>query len=429
MSRYVAIAVAVALVAVGILAVYLFLELGESNDQLAATRTTLASTQTDLTNTQSTLTTTQTTLQETSVVLDAQKEANTTLQAENAGLDASLADALAANAEFAATNDGLKAENADLHQGLRAASDLAQRTRIQLNSLETDYEALTLMHSEVSDKYQTLSDSVATVTVLEATADRLRQEIAELRTLRQPLILGAGDWSRSGFSCTGSMEPKITCLDEATWIYDFQPEDIVVGATIAYAPACWRDQDDPDIDRGVAHRVMEIEIRDGVHYYWPKGDNNREADGCWVPHTDVRGYISELHKNARPENAELRGYVNEARADLDETEEALDAAWATLEERRVEYRAIIDRYCGVGVLPHNCTLPDHQYNEAIAVWRDLQFDRWRYDTALAQYDGALEYWTCWRDTARSAERPYPGVAPLFPHCIPPLVILPPPPIV
>ena len=383
MSRYFAIAAAVVLVAVGVLAVYLLLELGESNDQLAATRTTLASTQTNLDNTQGTLATTQTTLQETSVALDAQKEANTTLRAENAGLGASLVDALDANAEFAAANDGLKIENADLTQSLSEATDFARETGLQLNSLKSTHEALTLRHNELILEHRTFSATVASLDELEAQAEKLREQIKELETLREPLILGEGDWYRTGFKCTGSMEPVITCLDEATWIHDFEPEAIVVGATIAYSPACWEDRDDPEI-RGVAHRVMNIEIRDGVHHYWTKGDNNPEADGCWIPYTDVRGYISEIHRNARPENAQLRQHVNDARADFVEARAALDAALATLEEHRREYREIIDRYCGVGVLPHNCTLPDHQYNEAIASWRDLQFARWEYDIALSE---------------------------------------------
>ena len=108
------------------------------------------------------------------------------------------------------------------------------------------------------------------------------------------------------------MEPKLTCLDSATWLEDFRPQDIVVGATISFqGRAC--SSDFPSGVR-IAHRVLDIRVVNGVYEYWPQGDANERPDGCWVPQTAVNGYIIEIHKNTRPENAMLRDNVNAARA-------------------------------------------------------------------------------------------------------------------
>ena len=223
-------------------------------------------------------------------------------------------------------NDGLSVENAGLTQSLKEATDLAEETGLQLTSLKSAYEALNRRHGELAIEHQTLKASVATLAELERQAEGIREQIKELEALREPLILGPGGRYRGGLRCTGSMEPAITCLDEATWVADFQPEAIVVGATISFAPDCWGGD-------GAAHRVVDVKVEDGVYYYWPKGDNNSEADGCWVPHTDVLAYITEIHRGVRPENAELRQHVNSAKAAFDEALAAVEAAWATMEER------------------------------------------------------------------------------------------------
>ena len=285
--------------------------------------------------------------------------------------------------------------------------------------MKSAYAALNRRHGELAIEHQTLSASVASVEDLEKQAEQLREQIKELKALREPLILGPGGRYRGGLRCTGSMEPVITCLDEATWVADFQPEAIVVGTTISFAPDGWGGD-------GAAHRVTDVKVEGGVYFYWPKGDNNSAADGCWVPHTDVLAYITEIHRGVRPENAELRQHVNGAKAAVDEAWAAAEAAWATLEERDAGYQALIDRYCGVGVNPSDCALPEPQYSETIAAWRDLEFARWEYSVAVEEYEGAAAYFACWVDTAGSAEWA-PGEPPIFALCpIPPPVIIPPP---
>ena len=136
--------------------------------------------------------------------------------------------------------------------------------------------------------------------------DYLESEIRRLKEQRTPLILPYGAVYTIGFSCTGSMYPAFTCMDMGTWLSDFKPSDIVVGATIAFDPDCWESAPD---NRYTAHRVMEIKIENGVYYFWPKGDFNREADGCWVHQDNVKDYLVGLEKDVRPKNSYLQSQV------------------------------------------------------------------------------------------------------------------------
>ena len=161
------------------------------------------------------------------------------------------------------------------------------------------------------------------------------------------------------------MEPKLTCLDTATWLNDFEPEDIVVGATISFqGSACWSDA--PTHSR-TAHRVMDLRVTNGVHYYWPQGDANSGPDGCWVPESSVKGYMIEIHKDTRPANATLRNNVNAAK----------DA-----------YVAARVRYGCSSNLRRTCYASGSAYD------------------AIVQ---AYNYWDCWYENALNSE--YPGHIP------------------
>ena len=57
-----------------------------------------------------------------------------------------------------------------------------------------------------------------------------------------------------------------------------------------------------------------------------------EPDGYWVPEDWVEGYVTELHRNTHPENAELRNQVLAAEAEYDRT--------------GAYYEAVVDELCG-----------------------------------------------------------------------------------
>lgn len=280
------------------------------------------------------------------------------------------------------------------------------------NALDSQYKGLTVQH-------RSLLDRVGDV-------ERLEAQIATLEGQLQPLLLSANSRGTAGFACTGSMEPTITCLDEATWVSPDTPERIVVGTTIAFASSsCWEDAPD---GRGTAHRVIDIKVENGETFYWPKGDGNREADGCWIPYDAVIGYVVELRRNVRPENAFLRDKVNAAIAALYEAMdelEAVESAWAQVE---TEYDEAIEQYCGVGVQPSNCYLGEPAYSIVIDVYNRFDALGAKYDQAYAAFERTHAWWECWDSVARNS--PAPGVVPpntcssLAPSVIPPPVAPP-----
>ena len=400
-ARTIAVVAGVALTAVGVLAIYLFLELGSSNGLLADTRKTL-------TDTQATLSTTQGTLRETDAALTAQRAANvdlaqknTTVIEYNATLTANLGNALGAIDEwqvaFAGKEADLAATSAELRETSSELSATESRlisvqglydetratlvtTRARMGVLRNDYDAATAALAETNatlaalqSDFTTLQSSAGDVQRLEERAAALEAEIAELEARRKPLILRD---SRGGFTCTGSMTPAITCMDEATWLDNFKPEDVVVGTTISFwAKGCWEDA---DADSWYSHRVVDIKIEDGVRYFWPKGDSNTGPDECWVAERYVDGYIIEIHKNARPDNAELHGLMFAAKAEYNEAHKA--------------YYGLRDRYCTRGA---QCTVETSVYNRLVALGDAL--------------DAAWDLYDCWTDVAVDSE--YPGHIP------------------
>ena len=400
---------------VGILAAfstYLYVELGQRGEALTETRASLAT-------------------------ADA---VNTALLAEKAALEGSLGDANAQNVALAQDNTILEdniAEALDDVDEWSAAYDESQdelltsrtaytelenqHTALEdefgtLNTqhqsitrlyedLDQEHETLTSEHRELTGQYDDLTREVGTLEQLSGQVTALEAEIKRLEEMRRPLILAS---DRNGFLCTGSMEPKLTCLDEATWVRNPRPEEITVGTTIHFTPSCWPEEDDTYSD-GIAHRVMDVKIENGVYSYWPKGDANREADGCWVPFDHVQGYIVEIHKGVHPQNAALRNSVNRAARLEAEARSASEAA-------REEYYSIIEQYCGPSVDPGDCSLPSPQYDIAIRAhqaWVDA-YEEWE------QYSA---YNRCWVDSASSALYWDTGEPPLYVSCILPLGLL------
>ena len=208
-------------------------------------------------------------------------------------------------------NETLATELGDANAQVATLSTEKLNLETLFGDLRQDHVELQSSYQDLDAEHTALTEAAGTVETLEEEAGALRTEIAELEERRKPLILISEE--TGWFACTGSMEPKLTCLDSATWLEDFRPQDIVVGATISFqGRAC-----SSDYPRGIriAHRVLDIRVVNGVYEYWPQGDANERPDGCWVPHTAVNGYIIQIHKNTRPENAVLRDGVNAARAD------------------------------------------------------------------------------------------------------------------
>lgn len=306
-----------------------------------------------------------------------------TLQADRNALLVYLTDA---ENENAVLTDVL-AESKDTVETLRSWLDRAegQVTRLseenaglveRLGVMTGRLEARDAEHTTLLASYGKLLQTAGTVDELSARVVELQGEVDALEERRRPLILAMERENVTGFLCTGSMEPALTCLDTATWTRPLQPEDITVGTVITYTnSACWGDNAGGGT---TAHRVEEVREDGGIRYYWPKGDALPNADGCWVPHGAVRGYIIAVHKDTEPDNALLRDSVNAARA-------AYDEVWE-------EYLDVIVANCGHRE-PHRCSV-----DTTTALGRQAQ-EVW------ARVTAASDRYSCWYANAAASQRP------------------------
>ena len=312
------------------------------------------------------------------------------LDTANAQLGSAAAENAGLRSELRVTKEHLTtqiSENEALTTTFVASSEKLGSRTAENAALTSDLETVTRQLTGKSAEYETLLNEVGTLETLRVDRDSLlgeiealRSSIRELKEQRTPLLVQS---YKVGFRCTGSMEPKVTCLDSATWLRNFNPEDIAIGAVIVFTPT-------PECELGVgavSHRVMDIREVQGTYYYWPKGDANAEADGCWIPDTNVYGYLIELHKDTHPGNSNLRNRMNAARVERDET-------FAQFKAAEDAYNRIYLEYCGSN--PDACSLEparvaelDRLYDEYIRLFELHQtaYEAWNvvYQEAWASY--------------------------------------------
>ena len=361
--------------------------------QLHQESATLVTTQDDLYTTVVRLNDAIATLSQTQADLGAERltrnrlqEDKTALVADNAALTGSLR---AANTENAALTEA----NASLTDDLAVAE-------VRETQLETRLATEAAVHTETKTVLASLEAEHAEVTktanefiALYGDVEALRREIVSLREQRRPLLLKT---QRDALACTGSMEPKLTCLDEVTFLRNYAPADITIGTTVVFqgekecvlhGPTQWLfgNRYRPCLQYLrplIIHRVLEI----GTHSYLTKGDASRENDG-WIPVDDVVGYVIEVHRNVNPENARLRDAVNDALARLDSAEQALDVAEA-------RWDAKVNEYCGVNV---GCQV--FYYDESDPIYIIYQ----QYRQAYAEYSKAFDTYECWIKNAEDSQ--------------------------
>ena len=366
--------------------------LHQESATLVATQDDLYTTVVRLNDTIATLSQTQEDLGAERLTRNRLQEDKTALVADNAALTGSLR---AANTENAAlteanaslTDDLAVAEVRETQLETRLATEAAAHTETKtvLASLEAE-------HAEVT---KTANEFIALYGDVEA----LRREIASLREQRRPLLLKT---QRDALACTGSMEPKLTCLDEVTFLRNYAPADITIGTTVVFqgekecvlhGPTQWLfgNRYRPCLQYLrplIIHRVLDI----GIHSYLTKGDASRENDG-WIPVDDVVGYVIQVHRNVNPENATLRDAMIAAEAELDIAEQRLDVAKAAWE-------AQVDAYCGVG---NECEVYYYGKSDPIyIVWQE-------YKRVFSLYSQAFDTYECWYKNAEDSQ--YPGHIP------------------
>ena len=251
--------------------------------------------------------------------------------------------------------------------GVFAGFAAANLTR-QLNELEADHASLV---SRVGD-LETVEHAIAT----------LEEELESLREERTPLV---PQTHQVGFRPTGSMEPKITALDEAVWLDNYFPEDVIVGAVISFSPPPGHALFDPQEPlKRVSHRVIDIRVEDGVHYYRTKGDNNFDDDG-WISSSGVHGYITELHKGVIDDPA-----LVDLQSQILEVNPLKHLLWqqmndlAEQHDRAVrEYQDYIARYCP----GHVC--PSGSYERAKSLYDSAERIRVALDSKIGEYGSAV----------------------------------------
>ena len=379
--------VALSAIAAGLGIGFLFWQLDQTNADLQKTQTSLQEVKGDLQMTNERLS--QQTMANAALTSDLEesvarvKTLRTDLQDVQASLDEaerSAADKLKENRTLREENKTLEADIDEarvqienLDQRLERSQREVRSSQVATEALRSEIERLKSDAVIISSLNTELKAAKTELETLRADLARAQDEVEILKENGAPLILGRDSTFRRGFLCTGSMEPVITCLDEATYLADFDAANIVVGATIAFdGAACGGD------GISIAHRVRGMKEIGGIYYFYPKGDASRVDDGCWVPHTDVHGYIIAIHRNVRPENAKLRNRVNAAEA------ASVDAEAA--------YHEVLERYCGS---VNATTCPSEGYHLAKAAYR--------------RYAAAWDHWVCWYSVAVESE--YPGHIP------------------
>ena len=298
------------------------------------------------------------------VVLEATGE---TLQNERDGLTATVATLQGERDGLEATVESLQAERDGLEASYSVISDENSGVKTTLQALEAEKRGLAMQVEEFKLAHES-------VTNLEERAEGLRAVIAGLEEDRRALQVSSSEMFPT---CTGSMEPKITCLDTVVVLQNFLPEDVAVDTVIAFHPPSQAEAGDGP---PVLHRVTDIKIEDEVYYFWPKGDALDEPDGHWVPEGNVLGYAIELRQGTRPENSPLRERVNGA------NERYLSARGKMLEARDL-YDDVLIRYCG-SVAASSCPTSQENLVEISATYDAFAWAWDRYVNAVCEYDEA-----------------------------------------
>ena len=291
------------------------------------------------------------------------------LTAQNTQVEASVLTLEGERTNLEADNDTLNEANAQLNTQLGELAD--ERDELQqfnglIASQKASVERLNRLleheRDSLGNEVEAFRGAHTSIAELETQIAELEASIKDLVAAREPLILKTFE---ANPTCTGSMEPKVTCLDTALMLKNFRSEDIVAGTVIIF----W----DPEEGEGggtILHRVMEVKVEAGAHHFWPKGDAVDEPDGYWVPEELVVGYMIGLQEDTRMVNADLRETVNDAKA-------ALRSTQSQMLEARQHYRDTATKHCGTSEVGDPCQgsqsdfdKVDQAYNAFIADHND-----------------------------------------------------------
>ncbi|MYC31133.1 MAG: hypothetical protein F4X65_13765 [Chloroflexi bacterium] len=221
------------------------------------------------------------------------------------------------------------------------------------------------------------SELRALIASLEQQEAGLRAVIATLEDDRKALAVQANEMFPV---CSGSMEPKITCLDTVVLLENFLPQDIEVGTVISFIPPPEEGEETAGA-APVLHRVADIKQEDGIYHYWPKGDAWAEPDGYWVPETSVVGYVIELMPGTRPENSALRDLVNRTRKTYADARDNMVAARSSYDEAAIAN-------CGSVEAVASCQATEEGFSQVSGAYTQFTQAWNAYVSAVCEYDRA-----------------------------------------
>ncbi|MDO8637336.1 MAG: hypothetical protein Q7R34_14090 [Dehalococcoidia bacterium] len=328
-------------------------KLDSTEDRLNSTVRDLGITKGDLTAAVETITTTKAKLDSTAKELGITKEELTATKSELKGV----------KDELGSTKRDLVATAASLSTTiveLGITKDKLQSTAKELVSTKEVYQSVVKELETIKRDMVTLNQKITLIGNLETRINTLNSEIKALEVKRIALV---PEIVKSVFYCTGSMDPKITCMDTAEYLTNFKPEDVTVGAVIGMRNpgtyGCGLS------GYRVTHRVMAIKIEGGEYFYRTKGDNNSEDDGCWIPSKAVDGYMISLTKGSDSVMEGLLSYV----WSLETKSKALDKG---IEYYGSEINRVLSMYRAYCPGNFTCILPPGPYEIANNLFQQLE---------------------------------------------------------
>ena len=316
---------------------------------------------------QATLTVAVEQLREQQVTLDDAEKKRELLVSENARMSSGLSNAEASIAQLEESLAIVTQNHALADERIGHLTDEIQSMKAQNVSLRQSRDETQAILSETSLDLKEVSFELTNLLSKGHTVERYNKEIDELRAevivLRGERTVLIPQTERVEFRCTGSMEPTITCLDMATFMTNPLPLEVVIGSVISFAAP----EDCTVQGEAISHRVTKRMMIAGEMNYRAKGDNNLEDDGCWIPHSNVKGVLMSLDKDVVPENAGRRDLINEADRDSRRVRRSWEFALS-------EYEDYCERHT---VVTGECRVPNNRYERALELKKSVDVVRAR----------------------------------------------------
>ena len=266
--------------------------------------------------------------------------------------------------ELAAVQNRLRLVSANLTEANARNDTLTENLKTLQGQLSQTQQTLMTATTDLASTRLRLDTSVSQ-------ADQLRTQLAQSQAQAQILQISnatltarvrgleaqQAQYYVSSFACTGSMEPYITCADDAVFKSVIVPSNIQVGTVISFAipPTC-RFGD--SLIR--AHRVLGIMLGNGGFQYQTKGDNLPSPDPCLIPFNYVKGVLALLRKNTHPESVIDTSEYKLAQSKLNTLSVQSDLALQRYNGADALYNGTYTQLCGKVV--GTCYLPTTSYD-------------------------------------------------------------------